>query len=76
MCLWNTRVTFDWLLLTEVLSHCNDGLPMTLYVCVLQLPVLELLVQYGADIDVKTRNGESPFGKRALSQSRAGNTSV
>ena len=41
-------------------------------VCTLQLPVLELLVQYGADIDVKTRNGESPFGKRALSQARAG----
>ena len=36
---------------------------MTVYVCMLQLPVLELLVQYGADIDVKTRNGESPFGK-------------
>ena len=28
----------------------------------MQLPVLEVLVQYGADLDARTKNGETPFG--------------
>lgn len=30
----------------------------------LQLPVLELLVKHGANIEAKTRNNETPFGKQ------------
>lgn len=28
-----------------------------------QLEILELLVQNGADLDAKTKNGETPFGE-------------
>ena len=28
-----------------------------------QLPLLEVLVQYGADLDARTKNGETPYGK-------------
>lgn len=35
---------------------------MTVYVLLLQLEVLELLVQYGADLNVRNKHDETPAG--------------
>lgn len=46
---------------TELIKWFNKQ-EKILFFFILQQDVLELLVKNGADIDAKTKNGETPFG--------------